>query len=88
VAFVVPRFAMLIWSPTANAVVELAGIVTEIAAAFVRVSNRPTSVSATVYAVPVWELIAMIDDAKILAFAAVNTSPVVKVGLTDIVLLS
>lgn len=58
------------------------------AAAFVVVISLPTSVSTVVYAVPVWALIATIDCAKILAFAAVNTSPAVNVGLTAMVLLS
>jgi hypothetical protein len=66
----------------------LAGIVNAIAVLDVKLINLPTSVSAAVYAVPAWVLSATIEDAKILAFAAVNTSPEVKVGLVAILLLS
>jgi hypothetical protein len=45
-------------------------------------------VSAAVYAVPDWVLSETIDDARILAFAAVKTSPLVKLGLVAILLLS
>jgi hypothetical protein len=78
----------LIWSPTANATVALAGIVNTIALFDVKLINLPTSVSAAVYAVPDWVLSATIDVAKMLAFAAVNTSPLVKLGLVAILLLS
>jgi hypothetical protein len=66
----------------------LAGIVNTIALDDVKLINLPTSVSAAVYAVPDWVLSATIEDAKMLAFAAVNISPEVKLGLVAILLLS
>jgi hypothetical protein len=66
---------MLIWSPTANATDDSAGIVNATAVPDVKLINLPTSVSAAVIAVPDWVFIATIEVAKILAFAAVNTSP-------------
>jgi hypothetical protein len=79
---------MLIWSPTANATAVAAGIVNAIAVPDVKLINLPTSVSAAVYAVPAWVLSATIEVARILAFTAVNTSPLVKLGLVAILLLS
>jgi hypothetical protein len=79
---------MLIWSPTANATVAFAGIVKATAVPDVKLINLPTSVSAAVTAVPDCVTSATIEDAKILAFAAVNTSPLVKLGLVAMLLLS
>jgi hypothetical protein len=79
---------MFIWSPTAKATDAFAGMVKTIELFDVKLINLPTSVSDAVYAVPDWVLSATIDDAKILAFAAVNTSPEVKLGLVAILLLS
>jgi hypothetical protein len=79
---------MLIWSPTANATDDSAGIVKTIALFDVKLISLPTSVSAAVYAVPAWVFSATIDVARMLAFAAVNTSPLVKLGLVAILLLS
>ena len=66
---------MLIWSPTANATDEFAGIVKTIALFDVKLINLPTSVSAAVYAVPDWVFSATIDVARMLAFAAVKICP-------------
>jgi len=52
-----------------------------------RVIMNSASPTTAVYVVPVCALIATTDAARVVAFAAVNTSPEVKVGLTAIMLL-
>jgi hypothetical protein len=79
---------MLSWSPTENATVALAGIVKATAVPDVKLINLPTSVSDAVTAVPEVVTSATIEVARILAFAAVNISPLVKLGRVAILLLS